>query len=48
MLKKRNNWPYDADQYLILNVAMGGGFGGDIAPEFTQDVMEVEYIEVYQ
>jgi beta-glucanase (GH16 family) len=33
---------------LILNVAMGGTFGGTIDPTFTQSSMEVDYIRVYQ
>ena len=30
------------------NVAMGGTLGGEIDPNFTQDVMEVDYIRLYQ
>ena len=41
-------WPFNKDQYLLLNVAVGGSLGGDIAPDFTQDQMEVDYVRVYQ
>jgi beta-glucanase (GH16 family) len=40
--------PFDADFFLILNVAMGGNLGGDIDPDFTQDTMEIDYVRVYQ
>ena len=37
-------WPFDADQYLLLNVAMAG----EIDPGFTQSPMVVDYVRVYQ
>ncbi|NLP57100.1 family 16 glycosylhydrolase [Lutibacter sp. B1] len=40
--------PFNADFFLILNVAMGGSLGGDIDPAFTEDYMEVDYVRVYQ
>lgn len=40
--------PFNADFFLIMNVAMGGNFGGAIAPGFTSSSMEVDYIRVYQ
>ncbi|MCL4145686.1 UNVERIFIED_CONTAM: hypothetical protein GTU68_012057 [Idotea baltica] len=40
--------PFNADFFLILNVAMGGTLGGDIDAGFTQDTMEIDYIKVYQ
>jgi beta-glucanase (GH16 family) len=33
---------------LILNVAMGGTFGGAIDPALTQSSMEIDYVRVYQ
>lgn len=42
------NRPFDKDFFLILNVAMGGNFGGTIDPAFTSSTMEVDYIRVYQ
>lgn len=41
-------WPFNADQYLLLNVAVGGSLGGEVAPDFTQDQMEVDFVRVYQ
>ncbi|MGK0253687.1 MAG: beta-glucanase (GH16 family) [Mariniflexile sp.] len=46
--KDSNTWPFDANQYLILNVAMGGSFGGAIGTNFTQSTMEIDYIRVFQ
>ena len=42
------NWPFDNDQYILLNIAMGGNLGGTVAPDFTEDIMEVDYVRVYQ
>jgi len=38
------NWNF----FLIFNVAMGGTFGGNVDPAFTQSAMEVDYVRVYQ
>ncbi|WP_162126386.1 glycoside hydrolase family 16 protein [Flavobacterium phycosphaerae] len=43
-----NSVPFNHDFFLILNVAMGGSFGGTIDPAFTQSSMEVDYVRVYQ
>jgi hypothetical protein len=40
--------PFNKDFFLILNVAMGGTFGGAIDPAFTQSSMEIDYVRVYQ
>lgn len=40
--------PFNSDFFLILNVAMGGTFGGAIDPAFTQSSMEIDYVRVYQ
>jgi hypothetical protein len=40
--------PFNSDFFLIMNVAMGGTFGGAIDPAFTQSTMEVDYVRVYQ
>ena len=40
--------PFNKDFFLIVNVAMGGSFGGNIDPSFQQSSMEVDYIRVYQ
>ncbi len=40
--------PFNNDFFFILNVAMGGGFGGPVDPAFTNSTMEVDYIRVYK
>ncbi len=40
--------PFNKDFFFILNIAMGGNFGGAIDPNFTASTMEVDYIRVYQ
>ena len=47
-VKTLENWPFDNDQYILLNIAMGGNLGGTVAPDFTEDIMEVDYVRVYQ
>jgi beta-glucanase (GH16 family) len=46
--KNNATWPFDADQFLILNVAMGGTFGGAIDGNFSSSSMEIDYVRVYQ
>ncbi|OIV41477.1 glycoside hydrolase family 16 protein [Flavobacterium johnsoniae] len=40
--------PFNSDFFLILNVAMGGNFGGIIDGAFSQSSMEIDYVKVYQ
>jgi beta-glucanase (GH16 family) len=40
--------PFNADFFMILNIAMGGTLGGDIDPGFTEDTMEIDYVKVFQ
>jgi beta-glucanase (GH16 family) len=43
-----NSLPFNQEFFLILNVAMGGGFGGSVDPAFTSSTMEVDYIRIYK
>ena len=43
-----NSLPFNSDFFLIMNVAMGGTFGGPVDPTFTQSSMSVDYVRVYQ
>lgn len=40
--------PFNHDFFFLLNVAMGGTFGGSVDPAFTNSTMEVDYIRVYK
>jgi beta-glucanase (GH16 family) len=40
--------PFNDPFFFVLNVAVGGTLGGDIPSDFPNDVMEIDYIRVYQ
>ncbi len=42
--KNTQNWPYNAPQYLLFNVAILP----NIASGFTESAMEIDYVRVYQ
>ena len=42
-IKNSDTWPFDAEQYLILNIAMQDS----ALANFTQSAMEIDYIRVY-
>lgn len=46
-VKDANTWPFDKEQYLLLNVAMGG-VAGTIPSNFVQSSMLIDYVRVYQ
>ncbi|MBT9492724.1 MAG: glycoside hydrolase family 16 protein [Paucibacter sp.] len=41
-------WPFDAPQFLILNIAIGGDLGGPVDDAALPIRMEVEHVRVYQ
>jgi beta-glucanase (GH16 family) len=43
-VKDSGTWPFDSDQYLLLNIAIEP----DIDPSFEESAMVVDYIRVYQ
>lgn len=47
-LSNSSNVPFDNPHYLLLNIAMGGTLGGTIPSDFSQDVMEIDYVRFYQ
>lgn len=40
--------PFNQNFFIILNVAMGGNFGGAVDPAFTSGTMEIDYVRVYK
>jgi beta-glucanase (GH16 family) len=46
-VKNASTWPFDKEQYLLLNIAMGG-FAGTIPSNFVQSSMTIDYVRVYQ
>ena len=43
-VKDASTWPFDAEQYIILNVAILPS----ISPNFTSASMDIDYVRVYQ
>ena len=45
-----NQWPFDRDFFIILNIAIGGDWGGanGVNPDDFPTTMEVDYVRVYQ
>lgn len=41
-------WPFDKPQNLIVNLAMGGGMGGEISPNANREQFILDYIRVYE
>jgi len=39
--------PFNQDFFIILNLAMGGNFGGSVDPAITEAVYEIDYVRVY-
>ena len=44
LVRDANTWPFDAEQYILLNVAILP----TIFTAFTQDALEIDYVRVYQ
>ena len=40
--------PFNQNFFIILNMALGGNFGGPVDPAFTSATMEIDYVRVYQ
>jgi beta-glucanase (GH16 family) len=45
--KVDNDWVFDHEFYIIINLAMGGNLGGEIAANLKDTSMEFDYIRVY-
>ncbi|WP_316635417.1 glycoside hydrolase family 16 protein [uncultured Flavobacterium sp.] len=42
-----SSMPFNQNFFLILNLAMGGNFGGTVDPAFTNTTFEIDYVRVY-
>lgn len=47
-LPNNSSIPFNQNFFIILNLAMGGNFGGTVDPAFTTDQMEIDYVRVYR
>jgi beta-glucanase (GH16 family) len=46
--KGQAQWPFDAPQFLILNLAVGGDLGGDVDDGSFPVRLEIDHVRVYQ
>ena len=44
LIKNRENWPFNSEQYLILNIAVEP----NISSDFIRDQLEIDYVRIYQ
>ena len=42
-----NEWVFNKEYYLVLNVAVGGYFTGEIDPDLKSGSMSIDYIRAY-
>ena len=47
-LDNTQNAYFDNEHFILLNIAMGGQLGGSIPDNFSYDIMEIDYVRVYQ
>jgi beta-glucanase (GH16 family) len=47
-INTNDTMPFDAPFFFVVNVAIGGTLGGVVDPNFSEDIMEIDYIRVYQ
>tara|TARA_R110000764_G_scaffold61653_1_gene131245 strand:- start:73971 stop:74801 length:831 start_codon:yes stop_codon:yes gene_type:complete len=47
-LQNAKDKPYNHGHYLILNIAIGGNLGGELPETFTEDILEIDYVRIYQ
>ena len=45
---KTGVWPFDKPHYIILNTAIGGAWGGEIAEDTCPTDFKIDYVRVYQ
>jgi beta-glucanase (GH16 family) len=46
--KGPSQWPFDAPQFLILNLAVGGDLGGEVDDRIFPVRLEIDHVRVYQ
>lgn len=47
--KNEKTWPFDKPFYLIINLAIGGNFGGrEIDNDIIKQTFEIDYVKIYQ
>ena len=46
--EEKNELIFNKEFYFLVNLAIGGGFGGSVDPKFSDATFEVDYIRVYK
>ena len=46
-VKSDSDWAFSREMYLILNLAMGGHWGGGVDLDLTESTMSVDYVRMY-
>jgi len=44
----QDDWPFDKPHFLIMNYAVGGGWGGEVDPSIFPSELAIERVTVYQ
>ncbi len=47
-IKNNSTWPFNTPFFMIMNIAMGGNFGGAIDPALSLAELQIDYVRVYQ
>jgi beta-glucanase (GH16 family) len=46
--ESNEGWPFDKSYYLILNLAIGGNWGGEINDSILPAEMQIDYVRIYK
>jgi len=47
-VSKNEGWPFDKPDYLILNLAIGGNWGGEIDDSIFPAEMQIDFVRIYK
>lgn len=47
-VRNNSNIPYNHDYFILLNLAIGGGFAGPVDPALSEASFEIDYVRVYE
>jgi len=47
-VSKNEGWPFDKPYYLILNLAIGGNWGGEIDDSIFPAEMQIDFVRIYK
>lgn len=47
-VSQNEGWPFDKPYYLILNLAIGGNWGGEIDESIFPSTMMIDYVRIYK